>query len=68
MGEQTVLVEYGNMPKSFIQKFDSAHCPAMRVRLLRSNMIAENVDAATCDMELLDSVNVSVDFGISLLV
>ena len=53
--------------KSFIQKFDSAHA-SMRVRLLRSNMVAENIDAATCDMELLDPVNVSVVLGISLLV
>ena len=30
--------------------------------------IAENIDAATCDMELLDPVNVRVVFGISLLV
>ena len=37
-------------------------------RLLRSNMVAENIDAATCDMELLDPVNVGVVFGISLLV
>ena len=43
-------------------------CPAMRVRLLRSNMVAENIDAATRDMELLDPVNVSGVFGISLLV
>ena len=38
----------------------------MRVSLLRSNMVAENIDAAaTGDMELLDPVNVSVVFGIS---
>ena len=52
--------------KSFHLKI--RQCPAMRVRLLRSNMITENIFTATCDMELLDSVNVSVDFGISLLV
>ena len=43
------------------------HCPAMRVRLLRSKMVAENIDAATCDMELLDPVNVSGVFGISFV-
>ena len=41
--------------------------PAMRVRLLRSNMESENIDAATCDVEFLDPVNVSVVFGSSLL-
>ena len=46
----------------------TAHCPAMRVRLLRSNIVAENIDAATCDMELLEPVNVNGVFGISLLV
>ena len=52
--------------KSFHLKI--GQCPAMRVRVLRSNMVAENIDAATCDMEFLDPVKVSVVFGISLLV
>ena len=39
----------------------------MQVRLLRLHTVSENIDAATCDIELLDPVNVSVVFGIVLL-